>query len=213
MKKKGSTNAIVELDGNGNLHLAGKSKTISSGNVLSTATFTNGFAIRARRKYTKDHYVDISIGNGTLQDLDDGGQSKWWHTTQGDGYSWPQQDLTAHYITKTPSGAAKTKLANDDSNSWGATNTFEEIEFIYDSSGLLKWIRNGVEKLSATNTSYLSSDKYLLLSQGEYSDGHGGDSYYDWIRIRKYTSSEPTTSVGAEIKVVINNTIFFSFNF
>jgi len=213
VEKEGSTDAIVELDGNSNLHLAGKSNTISSGNVLSTATFTNGFAIRARRKYTEDHYADISIGNGTLQAQDDGGQSKWRHTVQGDGYGCMQQALDSHFITKTPSGSGHSELANDDSNSWGATNTFEEIEFIYDSSGHLKWIHNGVEKLSATNTDYLSSDKYLLLSQGEYSDGRGGDSYYDWIRIRKYTSSEPTTTVGAEIKMQIGNTIFFSFNF
>lgn len=198
IEKRGSDNAIVELDGNGNLHLAGYPNTISSGNAKSTSTFTNGFLIRARRKYSNEYYVDISIGNGTLQDMDDGGTSKWWHTTQGDGYMWMEQTLSEHKIQKTPSGSAYVNLTEDTSNSWGATDTFEIIDFIYDSSGNIKWIHEGVEKLSATNTDYLSSSKYLLLSQGEYSGGQGGDSYYDWVLVRKYDSNEPSASVGSE---------------
>ena len=36
---------------------------------------------------------------------------------------------------------------------------------------------------------------------------------FDDFRVRKYTDTEPTTTVGAEIKVQIGNPIFFSFNF
>jgi len=197
VEKEGSENAIVELDGNGNLHLAGEPNVISSGNVLSNATFTNGFDIRVRRKYSEEQYPDISIGNGVLQDEDNGGQSSWWHTSQGDAYVWKQQSLSERYINKDPSGGSKVELSGS-SSSFGALNTYEVDDFTYGINGNLEWVYNGVKRLSAKNTDYLTTAKHLLLSQGEYSNGAGGDSYYDWVLVCKYASPEPTTSVGAE---------------
>ena len=209
--KEGSGNAIAELDGSGNLHLAGASGVVSSGNVVSEATITNNIIIRVRRKYTNEYYADVSIGNGVLQDADNGAQSSWWHTTQGNGYLFKQQNLSAHYIDKTPSGATRVNIVLDESNSRGAVNTFEIDEFIYDGSGNLKWILNGTQILSGTNTDYLSSNKHIGLHQGEYSNGNGGDSYYDWVFVREYTDTEPTNSVGSERAVA--NAIMFGMNF
>ena len=208
--KKGSANATVELDGSGNLHLAGEPDVISSGSIVSKNTITNGIIIKTRVKYTSDYYVDITIGNGVLQDLNNGGQSEWWHTCQGNGYSYILQSLTYHIVYKAPSGTAGVGLAYSD-NSCGATNTFEINEFVYDSSGNLKYILNGTQLFSATDTDYLSSNKHIGLHQGEYSNGDGGSSYYDWIFVHQYTDLEPTTSVGS----IRSNTnaLFFSSNF
>ena len=198
VEKEGSASAIVELDGSGNLHLAGEDSVISSGNAKSIATFTNGFLVELKRKYSDDHYVDASIGDGVIQDMDNGGTSAWWHTCQGDGYMWMQQSLIKHKERKTPSGASSILLAEDTSNTWGALNTYETLNFIYDANGVMKWLHNGTEILSATDTTYLSSSKYLLLSQGEYSSGDGGDQYVDLVLVRKYTANPPTYTFGSE---------------
>ena len=197
--KKGSVDAIVELDGSGNLHLAGEPNTISSGNAISKSAFlTNGFSIRARRKYSAENYPVISIGDGVLQGLDSGGQVKWWITSQGDGYAWWQISLTSRAISKSPSGSSKTNMGSS-ADSFGVLNTYEIIEFSYETNGTLKWMHDSIEKISGSDTTYLSSSKYLALTQGEYSDGRGGDSYYDWVFPRKYASPEPTIlAIGAE---------------
>jgi hypothetical protein len=210
--KEGSASAIVELDGSGNLHLAGEDSVTSSGNVVSKNTIVNNIIIRVRRKYTNEYYVDTSIGNGVLQDID-GGQSDWWHTTQGDGYLFIQHALNNHYISITPSGAARSDVVSDATNSYGAINTFETDEFVYDSSGNLKWILNGTTILSGTDTTYLSSDKYVGLHQGEYSNGNGGDSYYDWIFVREYTDTEPTYTIGSTQIATWGDIVWFGANF
>jgi len=52
--------------------------------------------------------------------------------------------------------------------------------------------------LKATDTTYLNDNKNILLSQGEYSGGQGGNRYIDWILVRKYASPEPSVSIGSE---------------
>ncbi len=195
-EKKGSTAATVELDGNGNLHLAGEAGVVSSGNALSVdAVVTNAFAVEAKRKYSNEHYSDISIGDGVIQGKD-GGTTQWFHPCQGDGYAWFQQALDHHIISITPSGTTDTTLVQDDVNSWGAITTWERITFTYDADGNLRWVHEGTEKLAVIDTDYLASSKYFMLSQGEYDTGAGGDSYYDWVALRNFVDPEPTTSVG-----------------
>ena len=63
---------------------------------------------------------------------------------------------------------------------YGSTLEFE----LYDSSGSL------AESISTSNSLYNSFDRFMV---------HGGWEFYtDDIRVRKYTSAEPTTSVGSE---------------
>jgi predicted ribosomally synthesized peptide with SipW-like signal peptide len=63
---------------------------------------------------------------------------------------------------------------------YGSTLEFE----LYDSSGSL------AESISTSNALYSSFDRFVV---------HGGFEFYtDDIRVRKYTSAEPTTSVGSE---------------
>jgi hypothetical protein len=48
--------------------------------------------------------------------------------------------------------------------------------------------------LSATNDVYAAGNKFLHFTQGEYSDGRGGDRYMDWVFVRKYSVNEPFVS-------------------
>ena len=116
----------MQLDGTGHVQLAGQSATISSGNILSKTNFTNPFLIRAlRRKYDNYYYLDINVGDGVLQDMVDGDQTKWWHTVQSDGYVWSQQDNDQHYFRKTPSDATFATLTSDILTILGYLNTYE----------------------------------------------------------------------------------------
>lgn len=191
--KQGSSNAVVEKDGSGNLHLAGEPNVISSGNAKSVATFTNNLAIRARRKYSSANYVDLSLGSGDVRPADFG-LSDWWHTCLNLAYFWMQQALNGHYLSYIPDGANRVSIVYDTSNSWGDVDTYEIIEFTLLATGVVNWIQNAVSKLSGTDDRFASSSKYLMLSQGEHSGGQGGDSLYDYILIRKLIATEPAFS-------------------
>lgn len=52
--------------------------------------------------------------------------------------------------------------------------------------------------LQVTDTTYLNDNKYIVIWQGEYYKGWGGPSSWDWIRVRKYASVEPSVSIGVE---------------
>ena len=49
--------------------------------------------------------------------------------------------------------------------------------------------------LEASDTIYRSENKNILLSQGEYTDGLGGNRYIDYIFVRRYASPEPKVIV------------------
>jgi len=202
IEKKGSTDAVVELDGNGNLHLAGESSVISSGNVKSLSTFTYDFSIILRHKIDEEHYADTSIGSGSVQDIS-GGTSGWHHTVLGDGYIFKWQSPVGGgsskdiSINKCPSGSSSTVLTSYDGGGLTTLNEWHKLTMIYDSSGNLKWYHDGTLWLEATDTTYLNNAKYLLLSQGEYSGGEGGNRYIDYVFVRKYADPEPTISTGS----------------
>jgi len=200
--KEGSANSVVE-ETRGMLHLAGEPNVISSGNLKSVnAVLTNGFMIELKHKIDDEHYADVSFGSGSLQ-TEDGGTS-WFHTTLGNGYLFMWQSPVSGEssndiaIKKAPEGAATTLLAGKDTGSLTTLNEWHTLKIIYKEDGTLKWYHDGALWLSVTDTTYLNDAKYLLLSQGEYSTGCGGNRYIDWIIVRKYVASEPSYSIGSE---------------
>ena len=114
--RQGSANAIVEVGG-GALHLAGEPNVISSGNIRSIRRFKKNIVIEIKRKAINCGgsvvYMDISIGSGSIRDADDGGTSKWWHTTLGSGYLWKIQDATLAHTIKMPETGGKIVLTDD----------------------------------------------------------------------------------------------------
>ena len=190
VEKKGSTAATVELDGAGHLHLAGAPNVISSGNVKSVETFTNGICIHYRRNADDQYYRDVSLGYGDLVGKD--GATSWWHTCFYDGYSFVIQQDDQGYILRMDDGT-KTVISSDfDPLDHGAWYTYD---LIYGSDGKLEFIVDGTSYVTATDTTYLSNEKHILVSQGEYSGGQGGLSDIDNIYVRKYTSPEPTAVI------------------
>jgi len=196
--KQGSSNAIVELDGDGNLHLAGEANVISSGNVKSIDTFTHSFLIKLKHKIDEEHYANVAIGSGSLQDVN-GGNSDWHFTTLGKGYIWRWTTPVSgggsrdFEIDRTPEGSSYTRLMYHDGGDLTTLNEWHELEYIYDQNGKLSLYHDGslMDSIEATDTTYLNDDKNILLSQGEYSSGVGGNRYIDYVFVRKYVDPEP----------------------
>lgn len=197
IEKKGSASAVVELDGNGALHLAGEPGIISSGNVKSiTQLPDNNFLIRIKRKANNEYYRDATIGTGDIIGL--GGETNWWHTTLYNGYIFLVQDnLPGNRNHLRMDDGEKTILPN--SGNAPSLDVWHNEEHSYLSDGTLESKFDGANSISNTDTTHLTLAKYLLLSQGEYTTGYGGDTYIDQVLVRKYVTSGPTVeSLGTE---------------
>jgi len=184
------------LTGSGTIQLSPTNSTISSVSILSVNTLpANNFCIHVRRQFSGIQYTDITFAQtNSVQDLDAGGQSSWWHTTLAQGYLVEKQNISGqdHLMIK---GATNTG-ASDLTPLFGSTpvNTWELIDFTYTSSGLLNWSVNGSSQASATNTTYLSGAKYLLISQGMYSSTSGYVTTLDYVFVRNYVNPEPSVT-------------------
>jgi hypothetical protein len=194
--KQGSNDAIIEFSNN-QLRLAGKPSTVSSGNVKSiTQLPDNNFFIAVKRKANNIYYRDISIGSGNLVGMD--GAIDWWHTTFYNGYLfWIQSDATDFRRHVKVINGVDTHLGNR-GNAPSITDWhIEEHSYLSDGTIISKF--DGANSISNTDTVHLTCAKYLLLSQGEYSDGNGGDSYFDYVFVCKCVSPKPTWGTwGAE---------------
>jgi hypothetical protein len=193
VKGSGGTGALT---GSGTVQLSPTNATISSVSILSVNTLpANNFCIHVRRQFSGIQYTDITFAQtNSVQDLDTGGQSSWWHTTLAQGYLVEKQNISGqdHLMIK---GATNTG-ASDLTSLFGSTpvNTWELIDFSYTSSGLLTWAINGSTQASATNTTYLSGSKYLLISQGMYTGLSGYVTTVDYVFVRNYVSPEPSVT-------------------
>jgi arginine deiminase len=73
-------------------------------------------------------------------------------------------------------------------------NTNYRHRIQWDSLNNINCYRDNTLVLSATNDVYAAGNKFLHFTQGEYSDGRGGDRYMDWVFVRKYSVNEPFVS-------------------
>jgi len=176
----------AELDGNSSLHLVGNMYfSTGSGNVISIMKVTNGFSVQIKRKYTNYHYVHFSFGSGGFGPLSPHSALGWAYPVLDNGYSFGQTNTSVSFITEVP----ENHLIS--SNFWGNFNVFETVNFVYTKDGDIKWIHNGIEKLSTTSTKYLTNLKRLMISQGSDDYGHAPHQYVDYVLVRKYVSPEP----------------------
>jgi len=186
--KGGSSEAIIEETG-GYLHIAGKPNTISSGNVWSeNFTVTYDFKMECSKKANHDGYRDINFGDG---DIYGECTDRWWHTMFEDGYhlfaDTSQTGKILYYNCPTKTGLGDYETMVD------ADGTFYRETFFYDYTGALYWTSGAYVVADETHTTHLNLDKHLMLSQGEYSNGAGGDSYYDWVFVRLFNSTTEST--------------------
>jgi len=191
--KQGSNNAKVELDGNGNLHLAGEPNTVSSGNLRSISAFTSGFAIRLKHKIDAEHFADVSIGSGSLQDLDDGGNSKWWHTVLGDGYSFTwQSPVTGEAskdmrIDRCPAGANATALVYLNIANLVSLDKFMIEEARYTTDGKLEFLITPDSRAKLETPTYDGSGQATHPDVVYFEDEWNGYKY--WMTMTPYPNS------------------------
>ncbi len=203
--KKGSTSATVELDGNGNLLLAGAPNTISSGNAWGKPLLSRNVIIEYRDKISDKEYPNTCYGKGGVGDVlsTESGPDLWWHTGLFSAYAVRVQDGTSSGscdLRRTdPSIKGNTKtLATATSAFYPSLNTFYTHRFEVQTASL-KFYRDGVLIASGSDTTYSGDDFRLLFSQGEYRDGRGGTRTIDYVLIRAYSSTPPAaTAFGPE---------------
>ena len=177
------TNSEVTLNPNDN--------TISSASILSGATFTNDILIRIKRKYSNgtEYYLDTSLGAGGVVDQN-GGASWWWHTTLQSGYWWLYQQ--AYYyegLLRMPASGGMAELSISGKDLFDTSYKIHDLT--YETNGVLKWIVDGVQQYSATDSNFLTNNKRILISQGEFLNGQGADTVIDYVFVRKYVDPEP----------------------
>ncbi len=175
--------------------------------LVSKQTFTENIIIEEKLRTNTDTYWDVALS-----------------TTPTSATSWHWQEVTTHrgyaLITQKLNDPGKFDLVkrNDTdayqlcSSAWACgsyvgsytvgADTF--VQWIVKSTGemvvTLSYYDGGTQigHMSATDTEYTHVAKYLVLWQGEYSQGWGGESWVDWVRVRKYAPTEPITTNGAE---------------
>lgn len=183
--------------------------TISSASILSVPTFTNNILIQIKRKYSNgtEYYLDTSLGAGNVVDQN-GGTSWWWHTTLQSGYWWIYQQ--AYYyegLIRVPASGGMSELSISGKNLFDTSYKIHDLT--YESNGVLKWIVDGIQQYSATDTSFLTNNKKILISQGEFENGQGANTVIDCVFVRKYVDPEPAHgSWGSE--EISNNVITWS---
>jgi len=165
--------------------------------LLSSNTFVKGFAVEAVVDPQDQYYFDIGIVTVTSLLTDT------WHGVEKDnlGYWLCAQEVTnetlGYYLSRRDTGS-KTILVD----AQGGGHALQKIYYMlaYDENGKLVGkvrLSDGSERttLIATDTTYLDDAKHIAIWQGEYSNGQGAPSSWDWVFVRKYVDPEPQVTV------------------
>jgi len=160
VEKKGSSSATVEETG-GELHLAGAPNVISSGNLKSNDHFKYNFSIEYMRKTDHENYRDISIGNGSIVDVDTGGSSSWWHTTFYNGYIAIIQSDTIENLVRMDDGTITSLQSNQDPLNHGS---YHRNKLLYLENGKIEHWMNDTKISGSSDTTHSSLNKHVLLS-------------------------------------------------
>ena len=205
---KGNANGRVEIvnDNGVSALLLDPANNVTNACAVYTKTafLTNGFIVEELRKFTSQYYVDIGLCR------DEPTNFASWHIAEGasdnEYYFQTQEPISGSgpsaFIGRQVNGSRET-LASTNTKPATATGAYHLSRVIYTQDGKLIYehIPSTGESgwhLEATDTTFLNDSKYLLLWQGEYENGNGGESYIDWVRVRKYAEQEPTASFGNE---------------
>lgn len=167
--------------------------------IRSLDTFTNDSVIEFRTKvadYGASYYSYYSLGSGIPVDAN-GTEIYWENTLLRSGYSLFMRDSATTQIYKMTDGVGSILGLKWTPNS-SITDNFNTHQLTYSSDGELSWGVGGSGKTSAYDQTYLSSEKNLLIAQGEFTDGSGGELSIDWIRVRPVVDFEPSIGYAAQ---------------
>jgi hypothetical protein len=197
-----SEDMLVDIDNN-ELTLEAKQSLSSSANLRSTKKIlSNNIVIELKQKVTDNSYVNTSIGNMRAEDshylcYDQMNPNSYWNTLLCFGYFF------ASYGNKWIISYASTFGVVNKINGGGSgyvyappINTYAKIKYVYTDDGNTLWYYNDqlITHGDSLNTNYLNTEKYLLLSQGEYENGAGGTRTVDYIFLREYSNEDPVIS-------------------
>ncbi|MDD4255065.1 MAG: DUF2341 domain-containing protein, partial [Methanofollis sp.] len=196
--KKGSSSATVNLDGNGNLLLAGAPNVISSGNAWTKPLLSRGVIIEYRDSVSAKEYSDTCYGKGGVSGVFDKGANTWWHTGLFEAYAtWVQNAQVAGSCdirrTHVSTEGDTEVLGATTSALYPSLNTFYTHRFEVQDADLNIY-RDGTLIASASDTTYSGDGFRLLLSQGEYKTGLGGTRTIDYVLIRTYSATPPSAT-------------------
>lgn len=201
---QGSPGSSLQLTG---IQSALRTQAVSNANtnatlLLRTPTLSNNFAIRARTYLSS--FTTISFAQtSTLQFLPTGGQSNWWWTALGGGYTYQPSTPGAsrRFLYSQAQGAAAVSLG---CNTAGFNQFFPYVyELSYTDRGRLEvgFTLSNIDSITgkpilgqlvlASNRTFLDSNKYVAFSQGAIAGGAFTSSIYEFIAIRPYQFPEP----------------------
>lgn len=194
----------------------------TSGNAVSSYTWTNGTELILNQSLSNDYYSDVSFGSGSLTQA--GG---WYHTmlsTNGGSFILQGLSGSVGYRDSSAPGTGTTPTYTYNSGSLGTSgvslNTPFTVGYSYDNG-------NASERLyteSYPNTSvrcimaqtgsgaqnHVSGAKQWMISQGEYNAGHGGARTINTAWIRNTAGSDSAisfTTINGNRVLVVNPTV------
>jgi len=202
----GSGGNVVVNNGLLNVSQGGSSGVLTK--ISSTSTFGTNVVLRAR------YYSNIAST-----------------TSQGIGFinsiTYSTRDSVAKAMTRTwdtsPTQRTTTYNSAYEDYATDGLTTFNVWEIVRVGTTSVKFFINGV--LNNTHTSQVPTGNYPIeiVSMSWGTSTPGGFITVDWVLVRKYTSPEPTSSIGAEelpnqspqitIYLPQNQTYFYSNNF
>lgn len=196
------------------IRLSGAPNQISSGGILLKQNFTNNIILELKHKIDDGYYADVSLGGGDVRSEVVGGTPSWHHTVLQDGYHWMWGGANSPVSSANSAFAIKRFSANLNGQTISSTalpslstlNQWHKLKYVYTSTGILMVYHDDILWQTATDTTFLNTDKKFLISQGEYSNGRGGNRDIDYLFVRQYAQFEPTT-------VLINEESQYNLNY
>jgi hypothetical protein len=200
-----TNNAVVRPSGVGatGLKLHGASNTVQMIQGIYTAEtigVASNFAIRASKKQTAwgtDDQWSNTVAFGTGSPAIDGSTA---YGFIGNGYLFgvlnPDEFVVIREYSSTFTSASSVAV---NTVTTAEAGSFAVHECSYLSTGALAYTVNGSSKATTTDTSYLSGDKRLMVSQGNTSARRGGTSEWEWLVVRPFDGSDPSVLIGSEV--------------
>lgn len=177
-------------------HAVGLDGADASALITSTSTFTNSFAIETRRRlFTSGdyHYNIVGFGSGSAVGANGLG-ADYFQTYKQSGYAAAIVHGAGASLREMPaSGAVAVIGANFSPTTQTNWTRPTDVTVSYDKAGVLRWLANGTQVDTATDTTFLTSAKNVYAASGKSTTaGRGADAYYDWIIVRPHVLPEPT---------------------
>lgn len=214
---QGSSNTTQRLTGyQSGIRLMGDTTgNTNAGLLLRTPTLSNNFSVRF--SFFTSTFATVAIATtSTPQFLTTGGQSNWWWTTLGNGYTFQFSTInTRRFLYSQAQGVAAVSLR---SNVSGYTPSLKQVyDFSFTNQGRIEVLSsdsnvtaaNGMPNIigttsivQTTSTSYLTSSKYVFIGQGTQTGFLAQSSIYTYVAIRPYVYPEPSYGVFSDKNVL-----------